>query len=469
MSTDFDLIIIGAGPGGYVSAIRAAQFGLKTAIIEKRELGGACLNRGCIPTKSLIHSSHLYREMKNSEKFGVFADNVSYDIAKIFERKNDVVTQLTSGVEQLLRTNEVTMIEGTGQILAQGCVAITNDGETKELTTKNVLIATGSVAARPPIEGIDLQGVITSEEIFRNPVDYKKLVIIGGGVIGIEFATVFSSLGCEVTIIEALDRVLATMDKEISQNLSMILKKRGIKLHTSSSVSRIEQKDGELLCHFESKGKALSAGGEAVLVAVGRRAYLEGLLAEGVDIRTERGIVVDGNFQTSLPGVYAVGDVVHGGIQLAHVASAQGCNAVAHIAGHKPEIDLGAITSCVYTDPEIASVGITEAQAKAQGIEVKTGKFVMNGNGKSIIEAQERGFIKLIFTADETATILGAQLMCSRATDLVSELATAVVNKLSVHDMNALVRPHPTFSEGISEAAEQAMGIAIHVAPKMKL
>lgn len=467
MKKQYDLIVVGAGPGGYVAAIRAARSGLHTALVEKAEVGGTCLNRGCIPTKTLIHSSHLYRELGMCGELGISAGKCSYDIKKMYQRKNEVTQQLRSGVEFLLQANGIDVINGTAVI--SGSHTVTVRGETaEELTAAHILIATGSVPSIPPIEGIDLPGVITSDRLLdQDGTDYQSLVIIGGGVIGVEFATVFNALGCRVTVIEAMDRLLPGMDKEISQNLSMILKKRGITVCTSSSVVKLEQGTNGLICYFNQKGKEQQAVAEAVLVSTGRRANVEGLFADGTEVRTGRGIVVDEHFATSLPDVYAIGDVIDGGIQLAHVASAQACSVIDHICGKASDINLSVVPSCIYTDPEIAVVGIDAAMAKERGIGVKTGKFSMSGNGKSIIENQDRGFIKLVFDA-ESEVLLGAQLMCARATDLISELSTAIVNQLTVTQLAAVIRPHPTFTEGVTEAVEDVHGLAVHIAPKRK-
>lgn len=468
MQEVFDLVIIGAGPGGYVSAIKAAQLGLRVAVAERREVGGTCLNRGCIPTKALIHASHLYREMNACERLGIFAQGVSYDIEKIYARKDEVTGQLRNGVEFLLNAykGKIELIRGNAVITSPNTVTVDTGNETAVLKTKNILIAAGAAPVRPPIPGLELPGVVTSDEILeQSGTAYKKLAIIGGGVIGTEFATIFSSLGCKVSLIEAMDRILPAMDKEISQNLSMILKKRGVGVYAGSTVTRIEKEDSGLICYFSQKGEGRRVEAEAVLVAIGRRADAGGLFAGGLSVRYDRGIVVDGHFQTSIPGIYAVGDVIRGGIQLAHAASAQGCNAVMRIAGMEPEIDLTTVPSCIYTDPEIACIGLTAEQARATGIEVKTGKFNMTGLGRSVIEAQERSFIRLVFDA-ESEVLLGAQLMCARATDLIDGLASAIVNKLTIKQLSSVVRPHPSFSEGITEAAEDAGGNAIHAAPR---
>lgn len=468
MQNEYDLLVIGAGPGGYVAAIKAAQEGKRVAVFEKKDVGGTCLNRGCIPTKALMHASHLYREIAHGDALGIHAEGITYDIEKMYARKDEVVAQLRSGEEFLLQSNKIDILRSKATIVDRNRVAFEDKDGLHTFKTENILIATGSVPSRPPIEGLSLPGVITSDEMLQQTgTAYKKLVIIGGGVIGVEFATIFSSLGCEVTIIEAMDRILPTMDKEISQNLNMILKKRGVKVNAASTVLHIKDGEDGLTCCFSRKGKEYRISSEAVLVSIGRKANYEGLFGEGFSVDTKHGIVVDNNFQTSVSGVYAIGDVIDGGIQLAHVASAQGTNAVAHMSGKKPVVDLSAVPSCIYTDPEIASVGLTEKEAKGEGIAVKIGKFGMSGNGKSIIEMQDRGFVKLIFDA-KTDVLLGAQLMCARATDLISELSTAIINKLTIHQLSSVIRPHPTFTEAITEAVEDAEGRATHIVPKKK-
>lgn len=468
---EYQLIVIGAGPGGYEAAIRAAQLGLHTALIDRREIGGTCLNRGCIPTKTMLHSAQLYREASQFERFGLHTENTSFDWAKIHQRKNEVVTKLRSGIEQLIKANKIDFFNKSASILGKNDVQL---GQGEEiLHAENILIATGSVPARPPIPGLDLPGVVTSDELLDDPQLAqsgslaKEILIIGGGVIGMEFASVFSSLGCKVTIVEAMDRILPTMDREISQSLNMLLKKRGVEIHTGAMVEKIEQQDGSLLCCFTEKGKPQQIGAQQILVAIGRRPNTQGLFADGFEVACERGrIVTDESFRTSVEGIYAIGDVT-AKIQLAHMASAQGICAAHIIAGQKPPVNLNAVPGCIYTDPEIASVGITEDEAKAQGIPVKKGKYLMTGNGRSIIDEQERGFIKVIAHA-ETDVILGAQLMCARATDIVSGLSTAIVNGLTCAQLAAVIRPHPTFCEGVTEAVEDVHGMAIHLAPKKR-
>ncbi len=468
---EYQLIVIGAGPGGYEAAIRAAQLGLHTALIDRREIGGTCLNRGCIPTKAMLHSAQLYRDASRFDLFGLHTENTTFDWGKINDRKNEVVTKLRSGIEQLIKANKIDFFNKSASILGKNEVQL---GQGEEiLHADNILIATGSVPARPRIPGLDLPGVITSDELLDDPELAKsdglakEILIIGGGVIGVEFASVFSALGCKVTIVEAMERILPTMDREISQSLNMVLKKRGVDIHTGSMVEKIEQQDGNLYCCFTEKGQAHRIPAQRILCAIGRRANTEGLFGEGFSVECDRGrIVTDDHFRTSVEGIYAIGDVT-AKIQLAHMASAQGLNAVQIIAGKEPEINLNAVPGCIYTDPEIASVGLTEDEAKAQGIPVKKGKYLMTGNGRSVIDEQERGFIKIIAHA-ETDVILGAQLMCARATDIVSELSTAIVNGLTCAQLTSVIRPHPTFCEGVTEAVEDVHGMAIHLAPKKR-
>ena len=465
---EYQLIVIGAGPGGYEAAIRAAQLGLTTALVENRQVGGTCLNRGCIPTKALLHAAALYRGVQEFESVGLCAQGVSFDIQKVHHRKNQVIEQLRSGIEQLIKANKIDLYQGTGTLTGPHSVTVATGEGPVELTGENILVATGSKPSRPPIPGLDLPHVGTSDEfLFLEDKLYENLIIIGGGVIGVEFASLYQSFGCKVTIVEAMDRILPPMDREISQNLAMILKKRGIAIHTGAMVERLEETPEGIACHFTQKGKEQVVTADGVLVAIGRRPNTDGLFAEGFSVEMERGrIVTDEAFRTSVPSIRAIGDVT-AKIQLAHMASAQGLTAVELIAGKEPSICLTAVPGCVYTDPEIATVGLTEEECKEKGIAVHKGKYIMSGNGKSIIEQADRGFIKLLFD-EKTDVLLGAHLMCCRATDLISELSTAIVNKLTSKELSSVIRPHPTFTEAVTEAVESAHGMAIHLAPAKK-
>jgi dihydrolipoamide dehydrogenase len=464
MEKTYDLAIVGAGPAGYEAAIRARQLGLTAALIENREIGGTCLNRGCIPTKAILHSSGLYRKAKTFEKFGLSADSLAFVFGAIHRRKEQVVAQLRDGVEKLLAANGVDCYHGRGTLQSANLIIVSGKTNTEEIHARRILLATGCVPAIPTIPGTNLPGVVTSDELLAMDTLPRRLVIIGGGVIGAEFATAFSDLDCEVTIIETMPRMLPTMDREISQNLSMILKKRGVRIHTCAKVERITE-GSPLLCTFTEKGIEKQVEADCILISVGRRPNTIGLFAENLPIQMSKGfIVTDEHHETSLPGVFAVGDVT-GGIQLAHAASAQGIEAVEFIAeGKQPKLNR-AIPSCVYTSPEIACAGLTADEAKEKGIAVTVGKALTASLGKSVIENGERGFVKLVFSKD-CGVLLGAQLMGERATDLIAGLVQAIDQQITAQDLVSVVRPHPTFSEAVAEAAEDALGGAIHAIPR---
>lgn len=467
MGERFDVIVIGAGPGGYVAAIKCAKAGLRTAIVENRRVGGTCLNRGCIPAKAMIHASSLYREMQEAEKFGVSAERITFDYEKVVSYKEETTEKLCRGIEQLLKGNGVTILFGKGSLEQGRKVKVTGEESEEYYDAEHVILAAGSKPVILPIPGLELPGVLTSDELFKLTEMPESLVIIGGGVISVEFASVYANLGCKVIIVEAMPRLIPNMDKEISQNLKMILKKRGVNIHTSASVQRVEQ-EGELYtCVFTEKEKEVKVSARYVLCAIGRCPNTEGLFGEGAEPEMERGrVVVDEKFQSSIEGVYAIGDLVKG-LQLAHLASAQGMYVAEMLAGEEASVDLSAVPGCVYTDPEIASVGMTEDEAKEKGLEIKTGKFIMSANGKSLITKEERGFIKIL-AEKETDVIVGAQMMCARATDMIGELVTAIANRMTVRQLLRGMRAHPTYNEGVQEALEELLGGAVHVMPKKK-
>ena len=462
---DFDWIILGAGPGGYEAAIRAAQLKQKVALVEKDEVGGTCLNRGCVPTKALLHAAMGYEEIQHLSTWGITAETASYDLEKMYARKDDLVSTLREGISRLIQQNGITFLNGTGVIQDSHTVLV----EGKSLTGEKILIATGSSPVLPPIPGLTLPGVVTSDGLLSSPPSGKRLVIIGGGVIGVEFASLFQALGYEITIIEALDRLLPQMDREISQNLAMILKKRGASVLTGARVSEIrKEEDGSLTTLYEAGGKQGQASGDTVLVAIGRRASTQGLFAQDFTLQTDRGrIITDASHQTSVPGVYAIGDAA-GAIQLAHLASAQGIACVEQAAGHTPAVREDLVPSCVYTRPEIACVGMTADEAKAAGIQVRTGKYILSANCRTMIAAGDRGFVKLVLDA-KTDQLLGAQIMCERATDMINEATVAIANGLTREQLLKAIRPHPTYAESITEALDSAYGMAIHMAPVRKV
>ena len=461
----FDLVVIGAGPGGYVAAIRGAQLGLRTAVIEARDVGGTCLNRGCIPTKSMVHSAGLYRQALEGGLFGLTSRELGVDLDAVNARKIEVVERLRAGTERLLKAHGVEIIRGRAAIKAPHLVLVNEE----EIETKYIIVATGSRPALLPGGMMDHAHVFTTDEaLSRDAKLYRRILISGGGVIGCEFANIYSDLGCEVTVVGSRENLLRRLDSEISRNLMSIFKKRGISIITPAKIQDIQETNNELNVTINQKDKIREVACDGVLVCIGRRPVTEGLFPDGMDIDMEWGYIkINQNMQTSIPNIYAIGDCTAGSAQLAHAASAQGLNAVSHIVGQAPAANLDAIPGCVYTNPEIGHVGITEAEAKERGLAVKCGKYLMSGNGKSIVTNEERGFIKLVFDAN-TDVLLGAHLMCARATDIISEMACAVANRLTAEQLACVVRPHPTYAEGISEAAEDLFGLAIHMQPRRK-
>ena len=465
----FDLVIIGSGPGGYVAAIRGAQKGLKTAVIESRDVGGTCLNRGCVPTKSMLHSAHLYREALHGGLFGLIAPEVGFDFDIVNNRKIDVVQKLRAGIEQLLKAHKAELIRGRAAVKSPASVVIEKESGTEEIEAKYIIIAAGSETKPPPKHLQGVNNIITSDDALAADARlYKRILVSGGGVIGVEFASIYSDLGCEVTIVGSRENLLRRLDNEISKNIMMLYKKRGINIITPAKIQEIKEDNGALYCKIEQKEEIREVHCDGVLWCVGRQPVTEGLFMDGVNVEmSDRFIVVNDYMQTNIPNIYAIGDCTLNSTQLAHAASAQGINAVSHIVGETPPMNLSAIPSCVYTSPEIATVGLMESDAIAKGIEVKTSKFLMSANSKSLISNEDRGFMKLVFDA-KTEVILGAHLMCARATDIISELTCAIANKLTAHELATTVRPHPTYVEGISEAVEDLFGMAIHMAPKRK-
>lgn len=451
----YDLVIIGAGPGGYEAAYEAADFGMKVALVEKDLVGGTCLNRGCVPTKTMMHSSDAYRIATRSANIGVSAEGVKADLNRIIDRKCQVSETLRDGIMFLLKKKKVDFVAGTAKVTDGHTVEISGNDEVSELTAANIMIATGSEPATPPIPGADLPGVLDSTGLLdlRGEI-MKDFVIIGGGVIGIEFATIYSDLGTNVTVVEAMDRLLPNMDKELGRSLKMNFKNRGIDTHTNAMVEKIEERNGRLVCFYKEKDKVQEVEADHILVCTGRRPVTKGVFSEELEEKLlgARGFLqVDDCYRTEIPSIYGIGDAI-GGTMLAHTATAEGRNAVAIMNGKEPEINMNVVAGCIYTSPEIASVGLTQDEAKEEGIDVITKKFPTSANGKTIIEELDRGFIKLV-ASKEDHTLLGAQLMCGRATDIIGELAVAIANGLTIEEVANTIHPHPTFVEAVCEAA----------------
>jgi len=457
MAGSFDVVVVGGGPGGYVAALRAAQLGANTAIIEKDRLGGTCLVRGCIPTKALLQSSELYTLAKGGAQFGVVADNVAFDWAAAQKRKGAVVDQLVKGVEGLLKAGGVTVFRGSGKLAGGGAIEVAGE----RLQAKDIVIATGSAVSRIPLKGAEL--TIDSDAILELKEVPNRLAVIGGGVVGMEFAAMFAALGSKVTVLEMLPQILPMVEADVVNAYAKHLTGLGAEIHTSSKVAEVAKSGKALQVRFSTGGEGGAVDADQVLLAVGRSPYTEGLGAEAAGVKLERGrVVVDDHLRTSAQGVWAIGDVI-GGIMLAHVASYEGICAVENIAGHARIPDYHAAPNCVYTDPEIAHVGLGEKEAKERGIEVKVGRFPFAAAGRALTLGQTDGFVKVVADAP-TGRILGVHIVGPRATDLIAEATLAVQNGLTLDQLDLTMHAHPTLPEAIMEAALAAQGRAIHIA-----
>ena len=463
MPEQFDVIVIGAGPGGYVCAIRAAQLGMKVACVEKREtLGGTCLNIGCIPSKALLQSSELMEEARHKfAEHGVNVGQVQLNLAKMQARKGEVVSANVKGVEFLFRKNKVTWLKGEGRIAAPGKVEVA--GTTYE--TKNIVIATGSESTPLPGVEVDEKQVVTSTGALELEKVPGHLVVIGGGVIGLELGSVWRRLGAEVTVVEFLDRIVPGMDAEISRNFERILTKQGLKFRLKTKVTAAKKaKDGVTLSvEPVGGGKAEEIKADVVLLSIGRRAYTEGLGAKEAGVALdERGRVkTDGHFATNVPGIWAIGDVIEGAM-LAHKAEDEGVALAEHLAGQKPHINYDAIPSVVYTWPEVASIGKTEEELKAAGVAHKVGKFPFTANGRARAMGDTDGFVKIL--ADkQTDRLLGAHILGPDAGTLIAEIAVAMEFGASAEDVARTCHAHPSLNEAVKEAALAVDGRALHI------
>ncbi|PTX42479.1 dihydrolipoamide dehydrogenase [Christiangramia gaetbulicola] len=456
MST-YDVAVIGSGPGGYVAAIRCAQLGLKTAIIEKYStLGGTCLNVGCIPSKALLDSSHHFHDaITHFEEHGIeIPGEVKLNLEKMMERKSSVVSQTCDGVKFLMDKNKIDVIEGVGSFKDKTHINIEKDGETKTIEAKKTIIATGSKPANLPFIELDKERVITSTEALTLKEVPKHMIVIGGGVIGLELGQVYRRLGAEVTVVEFLDRIIPTMDSALSKELQKVLKKQGVKFHTSTKVKSVERKGDEIIIKADDKkDKEIEFKGDYCLVSVGRRPYTDGLNAEaaGVELDDKGRVKVNDHLQTNVDNIYAIGDVVRGAM-LAHKAEEEGTMVAELIAGQKPHIDYNLIPNVVYTWPEVASVGKTEEQLKEAGVKYKEGKFPMRALGRSRASGDIDGLIKIL--ADEkTDEVLGVHMIGARTADLIAEAVTAMEFRASAEDISRMSHAHPTYAEAVKEAA----------------
>ena len=466
--SSFDVVIIGSGPGGYVSAIRCAQLGFKTAIIEKYStLGGTCLNVGCIPSKALLSSSHHYAEIKHFEENGIeISGEVKVNLEKMIARKQAVVDQTVGGINYLMDKNKITVFTGIGSFVDATHIAIEKaDGTSETIEGKNIIIATGSKPSSLPFIKIDKERIITSTEALKLKEIPKHLIIIGGGVIGIELGQVYLRLGAQVSVVEYMDRIISGMDSSLSKELTKVFKKQGMKFYVSHKVKSVERNGDLVLVQAENtKGETITLEGDYSLVSVGRRPYTDGLSAEKAGVKiTDRGMVeVNDHLQTNIPNIYAIGDVVRGAM-LAHKAEEEGVMVAEILAGQKPHINYNLIPGVVYTWPEVASVGQTEEQLVTAGIAFKSGSFPFKALGRARASGDLDGFVKILADA-KTDEVLGIHMIGARTADLISEAVTAMEFRASAEDISRISHAHPTFAEAIKEAALAATdNRALHV------
>lgn len=460
MNSRFDLTVIGGGPGGYVAAIRASQLGLKVALIEEKHLGGVCLNWGCIPTKSLLHSAEVYHTVKSSAEYGVFSENAYYDYSKIASKKDAVIKQLRSGIEFLVKSNGIIYINGRAYIKDKNTVKISGKEE-MTISTDKIIIATGSRSAKPAIQGINSERVLNSDDIMALITCPESIIIIGGGVIGVELATLFNALDKEVTIIEMTDFLVPGVDIEISSLLRKSLEKKGVEIYTGTAVTEIKSSD-HVECMFKTGETEQKAVSDIIVSATGRKPNIENIGLEDLGIVLEKGFIkVNERLETSVRGIYAIGDVT-GKFMLAHVASEQGLVSAANAAGkNERSIDYSIIPACIYTNPEIAAVGITESEALKRGYKIKAGRFPVSANGKSILMGEREGLAKIIIN-ESTEEVLGAHIMGPRSTEMIAEICVAMKLETTIDEICDTIHPHPTVSEIIMEAAFDVKDACIH-------
>lgn len=460
---NYDIAILGGGPGGYVAAIRAAQLGFKVAVIEKNKLGGVCLNWGCIPTKALLKNAEIYNHIKHSEEFGINLDNIKFDFKKIIKRSRDVALRNSKGVEYLFKKNKINHISGFGKIISNGKIEVSKEGKITEIVTaKHIIIATG---ARPrTIPGINIDGkkIITSTEAMLLTEPPKSMLIIGAGAIGVEFAYFYNTFGTKVTLIEMMPSILPIEDKEITKLLESIFKKSGIEILTNSKVEKASVGD-KVRISLSSDGKQNEVEGDLALMAIGVQGNVENIGLDEIGIRYEKSFIkVDEYYRTNIQGIYAIGDVI-GPPLLAHVASAEGITCVEAIAGKNPPVvDYDNVPGCTYCQPQVASIGLTEEEANKRGFKLKIGRFPFTASGKARAIGETDGLVKLIFD-EKYGELLGAHILGSDATEMIAELGVARTLGTTAQEIMKTIHAHPTLSEAVMEAAADAFGEAIHI------
>jgi dihydrolipoamide dehydrogenase len=461
---NYDLIVIGSGPGGYVAAIRASQLGLKTAIVEKESLGGVCLNWGCIPTKALIKSAEVFEYINHAADYGIKVGTSEVDFDTVVKRSRTVADGMSKGVQFLMRKNKIDVLAGTGKLKGKGTVEVAAaDGSVKEFTAKHIILATGGRSRELPNIKQDGKKVIGYRQAMVLPKKPESLIVVGSGAIGIEFAYVYNAFGTKVTVVEYLDNVVPLEDEEISKQLGRILKKQGINIMTGANVESVDTSGDLCKVQVKTASGTETLTAEIVLSAVGISTNLEGIGLEENGVNTDKGkVLVDDFYRTNVEGVYAIGDIVKGQA-LAHVASAEGIICVEKIAGLNPEpLNYNNIPACTYCSPEVASVGYTEKAAKEAGYEIKVGKFPFSASGKASAAGAKDGFVKLIFDA-KYGEFLGAHMLGHNVTEMLAEIVTARKLEATGHEIIKSVHPHPTMSEAVMEAAADAYGECIHL------
>ncbi|UXP34091.1 dihydrolipoyl dehydrogenase [Reichenbachiella agarivorans] len=463
MANKYDLIVIGSGPGGYVAAIRASQLGKKVAVVEKAEIGGICLNWGCIPTKALLKSASVFEYISHAENYGITVKDSKADFGGMIKRSRGVADTMSKGVQFLLKKNKIDQLLGFGKVAANKTVTVTADGKTESYAADNIIIATGGRSRELPNLPIDGKKIIGYREAMSLPKQPKKMVIVGSGAIGVEFAYFYNSIGTEVTIVEYMPNIVPVEDEDISKQLLRSFKKQGMNIMTEAEVTSVDTKGTGCKVTVKTKKGEEQIECDIVLSAVGVSTNIEGIGLEDVGVMTDRGkIVVDDYYKTNIPGIYAIGDIVHGPA-LAHVSSAEAIICVEKMCGESPEpLDYGNIPGCTYCTPEIASVGMTEKAAKEAGYEIKVGKFPFSASGKAQAGGNSEGFVKVIFDA-KYGEWLGCHLIGAGVTDMIAEAVVARKLETTGHEIMKAIHPHPTMSEAIKDAVEDAYGEAIHL------
>jgi dihydrolipoamide dehydrogenase len=461
---NYDIIVLGSGPGGYVTAIRASQLGMKVAIVEREALGGICLNWGCIPTKALLKSANVFEYINHASDYGIKVEKADKDFTAVVKRSRDVAGGMSAGVTFLMKKNKIDVIMGTGKVKPGKKLEVTAaDGTKKELTANHIIIATGGRARQLPNLTIDNKKIIGYRDAMVLPTQPKKMVVVGSGAIGVEFAYFYATMGTEVTIVEYLETIVPREDKEIGKELEKVFKKKGMKIMTKSSVEKVDTSGAGCKVTVKTATGIEVIECDVVLSAVGVSPNTENIGLEEVGIKTDKGLVmVDEYYKTNVDGYYAIGDITPGQA-LAHVASAEGITCVEKIAGHHPEpIDYNNIPGCTYCSPEIASVGMTEEEAKAKGYTLKVGKFPFSASGKASAGGAKEGFVKMIFDA-KYGELLGAHMIGANVTEMIAELVVARKLETTGHEILKAIHPHPTMSEAVMEATAAAYGEVIHL------